>query len=223
MTGLGIVTGMKAEADSLAPIIRRSPSPTKIIHAAGDPYAAAQSLVNEGVDSLMSLGIAGGLDPSLKTGQVIVATEIIDDLGTPYDCHSAWRDELMAALERLSPLAAPLAGYDNVVDTVSAKADIHAGSGAVAVDNESHEVAFVAYEVEIPFAAVRVIADPAGRAVPSSALAGINSQGEIQYAAVFWELASHPRQLPDLVKIALESGRAGVVLGRCAKVLFGGG
>ncbi len=223
MSRLGIVTGLEAEAVSLAPTIRRSPTPTKIIHAAGDPQAAAQSLVDEGADSLMSLGIAGGLDPSLKPGQVIVATKVIDDLGMPYDCQESWRDELMAALDRLSPLDAPLAGYDNVVDTVSAKAELHAYSGAVAVDNESHEVAFVAARNQLPFAAVRVIADPAGRAVPSSALAGINSQGEIQYEAVFRELASHPRQLPNLVRVALDSGKAGLVLGRCAKMLFGGG
>ena len=223
MSRLGIVTGLEAEAVSLAPTIRRSPTATKIIHAAGDPQAAAQSLVDEGADSLMSLGIAGGLDPSLKPGQVIVATKVIDDLGMPYDCRESWRDELMAALDRFSPIAAPLAGYDSAIATVSHKAAIHACCGAVAVDMESHDVACVAARTALPFAAVRVIADPAGLAVPSSALAGINGQGEIQYAAVFWELARHPLQLPDLVRVALDSGKAGLALRRCADVLFGGG
>lgn len=223
MNRLGIVTGLEAEAVSLAPTVRLSLKPTTIIHAAGDPMATAQSLVAEGVDSLMSLGIAGGLDPSLKPGQVIVATKIIDDLGAPYDCQDSWRDELMAALDRFSPIAAPLAGYDSPVVTVSAKAELHARSGAVAVDTESHDVAYVATCAELPFAAVRVIADPADLTLPSSALAGINGQGEIQYAAVFRELARHPLQLPDLVRVALDSGKAGLALGRCATALFGGG
>ena len=222
MNRLGIVTGLEAEAVSLAPTVRRSLKPTKIIHAAGDPITAAQSLVAEGVDSLMSLGIAGGLDPSLMPGQVIVATKIIDDIGMPYGCQESWRDELMAALDRFSPIAAPLAGSDSEVVTVSAKAELHACSGAVAVDTESHDVAYVAARARLPFAAIRVIADPAGLALPSSALAGVNGQGEIQYAAVFWELARHPLQFPDLVRVALVSGKAGLALSRCAGVLFGG-
>ena len=223
MTRLGIVTGLAAEARSLDRFVRRSLTPTHIIHAAGDAEAAAQSFVAQGVGSLMSFGIAGGLDPALKPGQVIVATEIVVGNRERFDCQAAWRDELMATLDGFSPVAAPLVGSDKAIASVADKAALHARFTAVAVDMESHGVARVAARAALPFAAVRVIADPALRALPSSALAGLNDRGETQYLAVLRELARHPLQLPGLVRVALDSHKAMKALGQVTDELFGGG
>ena len=100
---------------------------------------------------------------------------------------------------------------------------MHAHLGAAAVDMESHRVACVAARAGLPFAAVRVIADPADRALPSSALAGFNARGETQIGAVLWELANHPLQLPALIRVARDSNKAFSTLNRCAALLFGGG
>ena len=102
----------------------------------------------------MSFGIAGGLDPALSPGRLIVATAVIDGQGGKIECHGAWRDELIAALASLSPLAAPLAGRDGAIVTVAEKALLHARHGAAAVDMESHAVARVAARAGLPFAAV---------------------------------------------------------------------
>ena len=40
---------------------------------------------------------------------------------------------------------------------------------------ESHRVAVVAAEMQAPFAVLRAVADPAGRALPRAALAGLGS------------------------------------------------
>jgi hopanoid-associated phosphorylase len=223
LPGLGIVTGLAVEAQSLHRAVQRSPTATQIIHAAGDPVAAAQSLVAKGAGSLLSFGIAGGLDPALRPGQVIVATEIVVGTNRRFECQAAWRDDLMDRLSLYLPIAAPLAGSDKAIATVADKAALHVHLAAAAVDMESHAVARVAARAELPFAAVRIIADPATRALPSSALAGMNDKGETQYLAVFGELARHPLQLPGLVAVALDSGRAFFKMGRCAALLFGGG
>ena len=81
----GIVTGLRFEAD----IVRRRPS-----RAGSDSWAvtclgpgpnraarAAQSLIDDGAKGWLSLGAAGGCDPALPPGTVIVATGI-RDLGT---------------------------------------------------------------------------------------------------------------------------------------------
>ena len=162
----------------------------------------------------MSFGIAGGLDPALSPGR----------LGGKIECHGAWRDELIAALASLSPLAAPLAGRDGaMIVTVAEKALLHARHGAAAVDMESHAVARVAARAGLPFAAVRAIADPADRALPGAALAGFGEHGEVRLAPVLRELLRHPGQLPAVLGVARDSRKAMAALRRCAGLLFGGG
>jgi hopanoid-associated phosphorylase len=220
---IGIITGLAAEARCLDRVARHSPLPICVLHAAGDPAAAAQSLAGQGVASLMSFGIAGGLDPALSPGRVIVATAVIDGQGGKIDCHDAWRDELIAALASLSPLAAPLAGRDGAIATVAGKALLHARHGAAAVDMESHAVARVAARAGLPFAAVRAIADPADRALPGAALAGFGDHGDVRLGPVIGELLRHPGQLPALLGVARDSRKAMAALRRCAGLLFGGG
>ena len=223
MTRLGIVTGLAAEARCLARVARHSATPIHIRTARGDPAAAAEFLVEQGVASLMSFGIAGGLDPALLPGGVIVATTVIDSRGERIDCHAAWRDDLIAALGSLSPMAAHLAGSDRAIVTVADKALLHARHGAAAVDMESHAVARVAARVGLPFAALRAIADPADRALPRAALAGFGDHGEVLVAPVLWGLLRHPAQLPALLGVARDSRKAMAALRRCAALLFGGG
>ena len=172
----------------------------------------------------MSFGIAGGLDPALSPGRLIVATAVIDGQGGKIECHGAWRDELIAALASLSPLAAPLAGRDGaMIVTVAEKALLHARHGAAAVDMESHAVARVAARAGLPFAAVRAIADPADRALPGAAQAGFGEHGEVRLAPVLRELLRHPGQLPAVLGVARDSRKAMAALRRCAGLLFGGG
>ena len=53
----------------------------------------------------------------------------------------------------------------------------HQATGAAAADMESHVVARLAAELGLPFAVLRVIADPAEREVPPAALAGMRADG----------------------------------------------
>lgn len=226
MTRLGIVTGLAVEARCLSRAARQSPTLIHIVNAGGDPAAAAQSLAAMGAGSLMSFGIAGGLDPALAPGRVIVATAVIDCQGERFDCHAAWHDGLIAALGHLSPVAAPLVGSESALATIADKRALHDRYAAAAVDMESHAVARVAARERLPFAAIRAIADPAGRALPSAVLAGLTGRGEVRAGQVLAELARHPRQLFDLVGVAIDTRKALDALGRCAEaddLLFGGG
>ena len=62
------------------------------------------------------------------------------------------------------------------------KAALHSETGASAVDMESHIAAAYAAEAGLPFAAVRVISDPAHRALPALARAAIKPNGQIDLA-----------------------------------------
>ena len=91
-----------------------------------------------------------------------------------------------------------------VVDAAG-KAALHASTGALAVDMESHVAAAFAAAHGLPFAALRVISDGADRALPRAAQAGMKPDGGMDVLAVLKALARDPRQLPALIRTGLEA------------------
>ena len=64
-------------------------------------------------------------------------------------------------------------GASDIIATEDDKARAWRDTGALAVDMESHVVAHVAARHRLPMVAIRVVTDPAERALPPSALAGV--------------------------------------------------
>jgi adenosylhomocysteine nucleosidase len=120
---------------------------------------------------------------------------------------------IRAFLADVSGAAAPIADP-------AAKAALHATTGAAAVDMESALVARAAERHGLPFAILRAIADPAHCALPPAALAAMRADGAIDVAAVLRALGREPRQLPALIRLALDSRRAFGALTR-ARALLG--
>ncbi len=91
--------------------------------------------------------------------------------------------------------------------------------GAVAADMESHIVGRIAAESGLPFAILRVIADPAERQLPPAALVGMRNDGAIDFRAVLASLAANPGQLLALMRLAVDTARARATLLRCHNLL----
>ncbi|WP_413674856.1 squalene--hopene cyclase [Massilia cellulosiltytica] len=121
---------------------------------------------------IISFGCAGGLDPALACGDCVVATAVL----TPDGLVATDPDWSRALLDRL-PGARPglLAGADAPLATPAAKAALWRDAGAAAVDMETHAAALAARRHGLPFAACRVVLDPAWRTVPAAALAGLDT------------------------------------------------
>ena len=79
------------------------------------------------------------------------------------------------------------------------KADLHRTTGALAVDMESHVVARAARRHRLPFAAARVVCDPAHRALPPAARIGMKPDGRMDLPAVLRSVLAEPGQLPALI------------------------
>lgn len=169
---------------------------------------------------MISFGIAGGLDPSLVPGDVVIATAIVSEAGRR-ETDSGCRDALVAALSRggVKVSAADLAGVDAAIMSVEAKADLHARTGAAAVDMESHVAAEFAARHGLPFAAIRVVCDPAERALPAFVATALKPNGDPNILAVLTALARRPAHLPALIRLARDSGRAFAALSRCRATL----
>jgi adenosylhomocysteine nucleosidase len=195
---VGIVTGLEAEAR----IARRFGVPVEVGggRAAG-AVAASQRLVERGVAGLVSFGLAGGLNPALAAGTVLVPAAVLLD-SERWDAD----DALLQRLGGTTP--GVLYGGGEVVASAAAKAALFARTGAVAVDLESAAVARIARQHGLPFAVLRAVCDGAGRALPRAALVALDGAGRIGRLRVAWAAVSRPWEIPDLLRLGGDAARA---------------
>jgi len=201
-----IVTGLVQEARIAAgpgmAVICSSSSPTQL--------RALLTVVDpETIRGVISFGVAGGLDPSLRSGDVVVATEVLAG-DARWAAGLSLSDDLIEKLTsgRRRVVRGSLAGAEEVVMGRSCKAALHSETGAAAVDMESHIAAAYAAEVGLPFAALRVISDPAHRALPALARAAIKPNGRIDVVTVLRGIVRNPATVRALVSTGIDFNRA---------------
>lgn len=208
---MGVVTGLEFEAElaRAAGLTARATGPEGVV-------SAVAGLAVGGADALVSFGVAGGLDPALRTGDLVVATEIVGAEG-PWPTDEALRADLNARLPdaRTGPLYAARRPLASRAD----KAATFAATGALAVDMESAAIAGRARALGLPFAAVRAVLDPAELSLPAAALAGFGPAGRIAWGPLFRALLREPFSLPGLVDLARRMGPGKAALRRAAAVL----
>jgi hopanoid-associated phosphorylase len=208
-------TGLKAEAR----IAERS-SNVKAIVSGGREHrlqALLHEAVGAGARGVISFGIAGGLRPGLKPGTIIIGTSVLHSSGRTYSADARWSDRLFEALPNAE--SGPIAGSGSIIASRDEKHAIYLASGAFAADMESHVVAQIATDQSVPFAVLRVIADPATLSLPPAAVEGLNPDGTPNIPAVLRSLAAQPSQLWDIIRIAGATRRAMNGLLRCHRLL----
>jgi adenosylhomocysteine nucleosidase len=165
---------------------------------------------------IISIGIAGGLAPFLKSGNCVIASEIVSE-GRHIHTDASWTQRLAERLP--DALLAPIAGSEGIVHSRAVKADLFRATGAYAVDMESHAAARFAASHRIPFAALRAIADPAESELPPLVSEAITQAGTVNIFGVLKAVASNPRQIPALMRTGRESNAGFRALLRCRNVL----
>jgi len=168
----------------------------------GALIAAAENAARHGYRGIVSFGVAGGLASSLRPGDWVVASSVVD-AQTSNVTDRAWSNKLLNLIG--GARHAPIAGVDDPIAEPAIKRELHRTTGAAAVDMESHVVAKLAAEHGLAFAAVRVIVDPAERAIPPAALVGMNADGRTNVPAILRELIARPAQLSRLARIAFDA------------------
>ena len=166
-SGIGVVVGLAAEARLARPL-----GLSVAIGGGTDAgaEAAAARLIRGGATGLISFGLAGGLDPALRPGAIVVPRAIITDGRT-----IATDLALSAALG--GPTPHMVLGADTIAADAETKRRLRAETGAEAIDLESGAVARMADAHGLPCAAIRVVCDPAERTLPPAALAALNASG----------------------------------------------
>jgi hopanoid-associated phosphorylase len=176
------------------------------------------------VRGIISFGIAGGLCPSLKAGDLVVASEIMaaDDRWATAPVLSEMLVE-GTSIGRRKIVAGTIVGAEEIILHPRDKVALHKQTGATAVDMESHIAAAYAASVGLPFAALRVINDPASRSLPALALNALKPNGDICPRKVLRGVARKPTMIPSLMRTAHDFNRAIATLRRCRGLLLDGG
>jgi adenosylhomocysteine nucleosidase len=115
--------------------------------------------------------------------------------------------------------SAEIAGSDAPIADGIGKTALFAATGAVAVDMESVVVARAAQRHGLPFAILRVVADPSHRELPSAALVAMRADGEVDVGSVLTTLMRDLSQTPTLMRLALDARRAFSALGHARAIL----
>ena len=220
---IGIVCGLRIEAACLSSLeVDHSVAVSGGNGAQTEKYSHA--LIDQGATSLCSFGIAGGLDATLRSGDVVVATRVIgtqSKKSTPIIADTSWRIKLEEQLhsQGIYPIIGPVVMSDHVVASCGEKADLYTQTRGLCVDLETGVVARIAIERRVPFVALRVIADDALMSLPHSALVGIDLHGNMRPLPVLRSLIIRPYQLPALLRVALQTFRAIAVLKKISQGL----
>lgn len=209
---LVVVVGLGFEA-------RIAAGPNIRVICSGDGTHLAAKLehaIAAGCRGLLSFGLAGGLDRELRPGTCVVASEILCD-GERLPTDARWSRNLLSTVRYA--FRGLVFGSAVPVVCANAKAALWRQTGAHAVDTESHIVAQAAAAHGLPVATIRVIADPAHRSLPDCALAGMRADGRTDPVAVLRSLRRQPRELPALLRTALDARAAVMPLLRGRRLL----
>lgn len=166
---------------------------------------------------LISFGVSGGLAPELEPGACVIGSSIISSTGT-HATDRLWSKRLVDILP--NTVFGPLMGVPEPVADPTAKRALYVKTGAVAVDMESHIVAGVAAARGLPMIAIRVITDPAKRAIPKTAIAAMRHDGTVDVMAMMRSLIKTPSDLAGLFRVAMDARAARSTL-RKGRLLLG--
>jgi adenosylhomocysteine nucleosidase len=170
---------------------------------------AARRLIEAGATGIVSFGLAGGLDPKLPAGALVVAEAVAAD-GQVW----ATDPELSA---KLGGVTGHLClGLDHVVVSTADKRRLSRETGAAVVDMESGAVAAIASAAGVPFAVVRAVCDPADRTLPPAALVALDGAGRMGAARMAMSVMANPGQLGALCGLARDAVMARRALRACA-------
>ncbi len=194
----------------------------QVIVGAGDPErttALVEAAIRQ-AKCLISFGIAGGLAPHLRSGDVVLSGEVIGQ-DRRWRANERIQKEVKDLARRIGAAEGPVLGAGDLLATEDSKAQAWRDTGALAVDMESAIVARVAEAAGIPFLVLRTIADPATRELPPAALIPLSQDGTPALTRVLGEVLRRPRQIAALFGLARETRQALIALASPAHAVRG--
>lgn len=170
---------------------------------------AAAGLMEHGIDALISWGVAGALEPSLITGDVLIPDLIIME-HEHFSPSSRWTDNIKAHLAKTLPniKSGGICTTTEICAATENKQNLLHKTGAQAVEMESAAIAKLACEKNIDFIAVKAISDEADTAIPDAVLSGIDNAGTLDLLSFLNSCCRRPGQVLQIIKTASDYKKA---------------
>jgi len=200
---LGVVTGLQSEARLVAGL------PLRVVSGGGQAEATRHkidALIAQGVSGLISFGIAGGLDPALRTGDLVISATVVDAAGRHYAGSPAWLERALGLLP--SCAAGHVYASDRIVETTAEKHRLFTTFDALAADMESHHVARAAERYGLPFLVIRAVSDTAGETLPAGLAAGVDADGGTRILPILAGLGTGRLGLAAVMQAGRSAGKA---------------
>ena len=206
---IAVIAALRREVDDLLSgqtkqiqYLPGSKSPTYIlgelsVTCAGIGYQAAARVADAAIQQfrpelIISVGLAGALDPTLDVGSLVTPRTVIDA-----------RSGVTFSTERGEGV---LVSAIRIADTAE-KAALRQRYGALAVDMEAAAVAERALHYGIPFCAVKSVSDTASTTLPDFTRF-VQHDGSFSNTAFLIHLMLRPTLWPAVRKLAANSARA---------------
>ena len=189
--------------------------------------AAGRRLFDEvPVAAAFALGVAAGLSPQLRTGDLIVGDPVFfrqrkGRAPESFPSDTRLQESALAALRRSGDrhYLGPIVTVERIILAAEEKHHLAAESGAIGVDMESAAIASAASAHGIPFLAIRAILDPVEKDLKIAFDQFLDGRGEPRPVPLFRYLVTHPLALFRLVGLGLRTNAVCARLGRLLREL----
>lgn len=157
------------------------------------------------LEAIVSIGVCGGLDPTLVPGQIFCAKTVLAvDTGETYECRP---------IEAAHGFASGVAiSTDRVAVTLDEKKKLREQGGDV-VEMEAAGVAAKAIQAGIPFCCIKVVSDSSEEAMPLDLNEMRTIEGRFARGKIGSYALTHPGVLPGLLRLKRRAEDAASVLG----------
>ncbi|MBV8810030.1 MAG: hypothetical protein JO033_15265 [Acidobacteriaceae bacterium] len=157
------------------------------------------------LEAVVSTGWCGAVDPHLREGQIVAASQVIDPTtNETFDCAKLPTAD--------SFVEGVLVSQDRIAIDAAEKQRLSSG-GAIAVDMESAGVAMRTRKAGLPFYCIKVVSDRADESFPFDLNQMRTHEGRIARGKIVIQALTHPNQLPLLFRLKRRTEEAARALG----------
>lgn len=179
---------------------------------------AAEILLFENIDCLISWGTAGALIDEVHTGDLILPEYIHAESGeinkTDSVCHCNLKNKLGSGIATVH--TGTLAETRSVLENPEQKTDLHRKTGAIVADMESAAIMRVAQNNNLPFIAVRTVVDESHAVIPAELIKHIDIFGTPDIPGLITEFFYRPRLIRNSYSLFRAMNTALETLGKIA-------